>query len=225
MRIYHCLLAVLSCSVAAVSPVYAGPVTEAEISGHYWLQNVREVGGELLLRPDASFEWSLSYGAIDQYARGKWQLKDGKVELQAGRAEGSPVFRLFGEDELRIRKPAETGSWVAIVGMPRVGPAAGMEVQFESATGKHWRAVTDRNGDAIVQVAEAERWTRAGLRRDGDKGDWQWFAIPAVRAEARLAAFAIDDISQIAPLPFEHMTLLPGPGKLTTEDGGMVYAR
>ncbi|WP_145985849.1 hypothetical protein [Aquitalea magnusonii] len=225
MRVLHCLLVVVAWCGLAWSPAHAASLSEAELSGHYWLQNVREVGGELLLRPDASFEWKLSYGAVDQYATGKWRLKDGKLELLASRPKGSPLFRLFAEDELRIRKPAEPGSWIAIVGVPQVGPAAGMEVLFESAGGKRWRAVTDRNGDAIVQVDAAERWTRAGLRRDGDQGDWQWFAIPAVRAEARLAAFAIDDISQIAPLPFEQMILLPQQGKLKTEDGGMVYAR
>lgn len=219
------LLASVVLAWACLSSAGAAELNEAALAGHYWLKNVREVGGELLLRPDASFEWSLTYGAIDQFAQGKWRLENGKVVLQAATPQGSPRFRLFEEDELNIRKPAEPGSWVAIVGMPRVGPAAGMAVMFESASGKQWQAVSDRSGDAIVQVPASEAWARAGLRRQGDSGEWQWFAIPAARAEARLAAFAIDDISQIAPQPFQRMTLLPVAGTLQSEDGGLVYSR
>jgi hypothetical protein len=212
-------------SAATSAATSAADIKPADLVGHYHLEGLREVGSELLLRADGRFAWMMSYGAIDRSAEGRWVWDGERLVLTSEAPAGSPNFRVFEEDELRIRKPAEPGSWIAIVGMPRVGPAAGMEVLFESAGGKRWRAVTDRNGDAIVQVDAAERWTRAGLRRDGDQGDWQWFAIPAVRAEARLAAFAIDDISQIAPLPFEQMILLPQQGKLKTEDGGMVYAR
>ncbi|WP_286937266.1 ankyrin repeat domain-containing protein [Achromobacter sp. UBA4530] len=47
------------------------------IPGHYYLRGVREVGSELLLLEDGSFEYFLSYGAVDINARGAWR-SDGK---------------------------------------------------------------------------------------------------------------------------------------------------
>lgn len=47
------------------------------LPGHYYLRGVREVGSELLLLEDGSFEYFMSYGAIDISARGAWR-SDGK---------------------------------------------------------------------------------------------------------------------------------------------------
>ncbi|MNX66437.1 Ankyrin repeats (3 copies) [compost metagenome] len=47
------------------------------VPGHYFLQGVREVGSELLLSEDGSFDYLMSYGAVDISARGVWR-SDGK---------------------------------------------------------------------------------------------------------------------------------------------------
>ncbi|MGC0152610.1 hypothetical protein ACPRNU_09145 [Chromobacterium vaccinii] len=137
--------------VAVLSLLLAGGACASgpsALAGHYYLQGVTEVGGELLLKPDGSFEWGLSYGAVDQYAQGHWQLRQGKVELNAAGPDKEPVFRPFRDEEMRVRRPAEPGHWIAIVGMPGVGPMQGVEVGFVSRSGKTATAVTDANGDA-----------------------------------------------------------------------------
>ena len=42
----------------------------ASPAGHYVLRGVMEVGSELLLKPDGTFEFALAYGATDYYAKG-----------------------------------------------------------------------------------------------------------------------------------------------------------
>ena len=47
------------------------------LPGHYYLQGVREVGSELVLSEDGSFDYLMSYGAVDISASGAWR-SDGK---------------------------------------------------------------------------------------------------------------------------------------------------
>src|SRR5258708_36623951 len=59
-----------------------------DAAGHYILKGVMEVGSELLLKSDGSFEYTLAYGAADYWAKGTWRHKDNTVVLNsAGRKE------------------------------------------------------------------------------------------------------------------------------------------
>ena len=74
---------------------------DARHAGHYYLNGVMEVGSELLLRPDGSFEFMLAYGANDQYGKGCWVKKGSVIEvIPAGRSRAStrhtPDDRGFG---------------------------------------------------------------------------------------------------------------------------------
>lgn len=51
------------------------------LAGHYYLNGVMEVGSELLLRKDGSFEFMLAYGANDQYGKGCWAQEGSKISL------------------------------------------------------------------------------------------------------------------------------------------------
>lgn len=51
------------------------------LAGHYYLNGVMEVGSELLLRKDGSFEFMLAYGANDQYGKGCWTQHGKNVAL------------------------------------------------------------------------------------------------------------------------------------------------
>ena len=42
-------------------------------AGNYALVGVREVGSELLLKDDGTFEFMLAYGALDRLAQGTWR--------------------------------------------------------------------------------------------------------------------------------------------------------
>jgi hypothetical protein len=64
----------------------------ADPAGHYVLRGVHEVGSELLLRPDGTFEYMLAYGAADYMADGTWRLEDGSVVLNT-RGKKEPPFR------------------------------------------------------------------------------------------------------------------------------------
>ncbi len=63
---------------------------DARLVGHYYLNGVMEVGSELLLKKDGSFEFALAYGANDQYGKGCWVRKGSTVEvIPAGRSSAS----------------------------------------------------------------------------------------------------------------------------------------
>lgn len=94
---------------AAATTAFAATAAEPDLAGHYYLGDVHEVGSELLLRPDGSFEWMLAYGAMDQQARGRWRREDGRVLLIADHAEAGakvfardPVIAWNGEAERRL---------------------------------------------------------------------------------------------------------------------------
>lgn len=56
-------------------------VPDRAFVGHYYLSGVRETGSELLLDPNGTFEWSMSYGAVDQAAHGTWQRQGDRIVL------------------------------------------------------------------------------------------------------------------------------------------------
>ncbi len=67
----------------------------AELDGHYYLQGVMEVGSELHLHGDGSFEWFLAYGAVDQLADGRWAREGDRVVLTATPpAQDGPLLRV-----------------------------------------------------------------------------------------------------------------------------------
>jgi hypothetical protein len=66
--------------ILCVTPLKAADATKP-FSGHYYLSGIREVGSELLLKADGSYEWFLSYGAVDQFSKGHWIQKDMQISL------------------------------------------------------------------------------------------------------------------------------------------------
>jgi hypothetical protein len=80
----------------------------ADLAGHYILQGVREVGSELFLKPDGSFEYMLAYGAADYWAKGTWRRENHSVVLNSiGRKE--VPFRLLRSE---AGKPGRIRVWV-----------------------------------------------------------------------------------------------------------------
>ena len=108
MRLINILLG-CALPLAAGCVSASGPATaaggcvpgDARHAGHYYLNGVMEVGSELLLRPDGSFEFMLAYGANDQYGKGCWVARGDTIEIiPAGRSAASrrhtPDDRSFG---------------------------------------------------------------------------------------------------------------------------------
>ncbi|WP_036257564.1 hypothetical protein [Mesorhizobium sp. WSM3224] len=77
-------------AVGATGAANACQPGDARLAGHYYLNGVMEVGSELLLKKDGSFEFALAYGANDQYGKGCWVRKGTTVEIiPAGRGSAS----------------------------------------------------------------------------------------------------------------------------------------
>jgi hypothetical protein len=75
---------------------------DASLAGHYYLQGVMEVGSELLLRSDGSFEYALAYGNMDQAANGCWSRSEDGVVLISSSSffKSQPFTRL----DLKLKK-------------------------------------------------------------------------------------------------------------------------
>lgn len=84
----------LAAGVCGLSVSASAKDVTPELAGHYYLQHVRETGSELLLRPDGSYEWMLSYGAVDEYSAGHWRREANEVVLQPNPLPTGPVFFL-----------------------------------------------------------------------------------------------------------------------------------
>jgi hypothetical protein len=78
-----------------------------DLAGHYVL-HMMEVGSELLLRPDGTFEYMLAYGAADYWAKGTWRHEGNAVILQSDGKE-EPPFRLVKSE---AGKPGRIRVWV-----------------------------------------------------------------------------------------------------------------
>lgn len=94
--------ALLAALILPVSTLAAGAhaaTADAAFVGHYYLSGVMETGSELLLRPDGTFAWYISYGAVDQSAEGTW-LRDGDAVVLTARQpdRSAPLFALAGVD-------------------------------------------------------------------------------------------------------------------------------
>lgn len=78
-----------------------------DMAGHYVL-HVMEVGSELWLKPDGSFEYMLAYGAADYWAKGTWRQEGNVVVLQSAGKEEAP-FRFVRSEP---GKPGRIRVWV-----------------------------------------------------------------------------------------------------------------
>lgn len=119
-----------------------------DLAGHYILQDVMEVGSELLLKSDGSFEYVLSYGAADYWAKGTWYRKDNRVILNtAGRKEAP--FRFVRSD---ADKPGKICVWV--IGKDGNG-VENIQVALQTVD-RHFEATTTSDGAAVFpDVANA----------------------------------------------------------------------
>jgi len=126
----------------AIAVLFAAATLAADDpAGHYVLRGVMEVGSELLLRPDGTFEYMLAYGAADYQASGTWKVDGDAVVLTTG-GEEKQAFRL-------IRSEAVKGDGIrVIVKGPGGDPADHIDVGIETEAG-YLNTTTDDNGVAV----------------------------------------------------------------------------
>ena len=198
--------------LAALAAVAQAAPPEAALAGRYYLQGVREVGSELRLHEDGRFEWMLAYGAVDQYAEGRWTREGDEVVLVPARAPaGRPLFelgeavpweeddeerlgekeQLAAEDQAAARCPfLEDAADAAAVAAPALDePAAAPDAAELAAAAAH--AALDLQV-ARFEAETAMREAAARIERDGTE------AAGAAIERARQARAALRDTFRAA---------------------------
>jgi hypothetical protein len=127
--------------LAFLLAMVAVAVQAQDVAGHYVLQGVMEVGSELLLKPDGTFEYMLAYGAADYWAKGSWKRDGDSVILHSAGKEVEP-FRLLRSD---AGKPGRIRVWV--MGNNGKG-VANIHVRVKAGD-EHLEATTDSDGAAV----------------------------------------------------------------------------
>ena len=118
------------------------------LAGHYFLQGVREVGSELLLKSDGSFEYMLAYGAADYWAKGTWRHENNSVVLNSAGRKEAP-FRLLRSE---AGKPGRIRVWV--ISKNGIG-VENIRVALQAAD-RHFEATTTSDAVAVFpDVANA----------------------------------------------------------------------
>jgi hypothetical protein len=99
MRIVFAIVAALLFCGAACRSIAAD---SSDLTGHYYLNGVREVGSELILHRDGRYQWMLAYGAADFFSEGVWRREAGQVVLLADlRQPNQPLFSLAAAQPIR----------------------------------------------------------------------------------------------------------------------------
>ena len=131
------------------SMVLAALIARGEdLAGHYILRGVMEVGSELLLKSDGTFEYGLSYGAADYWAKGTWRHEKNSVVLNSTGRKEAP-FRLLRSE---AGEPGTTRVWV--IGKNGLG-IEDIQVSLQAAD-QHFEATTTSDGSALFpDVANA----------------------------------------------------------------------
>ncbi len=120
-----------------------------ELPGHYVLQGAMEIGSELVLKPDGTFEYMLAYGAADYWAQGTWR-QDGDAVILHSAGKEEPPFRLLRSE---AGKPGKIQVWV--LGQNGKG-VANIRVGLQ-AGGKRLEETTDSDGLAVFPDAPDAR--------------------------------------------------------------------
>ena len=119
-----------------------------DLAGDYILQGVMEVGSELLLKSDGSFEYMLAYGAADYWAKGTWRHEDNSVVLNSAGRKEAP-FRFLRSE---AGKPGKICVWV--LGKNGHG-VENIQVALQTVD-QHFEATTTSDGAALFpDVANA----------------------------------------------------------------------
>lgn len=114
--------------LAAAFLVAAPAVAQAPLAGDYD-GGQREMAARLRLLPDGRFQFALSYGALDEVAKGRWVERDGRVLLTTEPAPKAPRFAVVSDT------PSKDGRVYASLADPDLlqGSPLTMVVTYEGA--------------------------------------------------------------------------------------------
>lgn len=86
-------------ALAAVLAPLEGNGASPDLAGHYYLEGVREVGSELLLKPGGRYDWFMSYGAMDLFSAGTWRRTGNDVVLTVDARDPKAEIYKLGTQE------------------------------------------------------------------------------------------------------------------------------
>ncbi|MFK4871857.1 hypothetical protein [Novosphingobium sp. ZW T3_23] len=201
--------------------------------GHYYLSGIMETGSELLLRADGSFEWYISYGALDQFSHGRWHREGETIVLAASLpSKDKPLFSYLDTRPLSAEAVGAAtqgpdgrpgGLAVQVLDPQSGGSAHGVKVAMHFADGSQAEVTTTGSGPTVVADVPDAELVSVRLSAPYAPGRDLDLRIPPVRSgEVR---FSID-VEQFTASPFERMTLrIDGDTLLPVELGRGRYAR
>ena len=124
-------------------------MTAADMSGRYHLTGQREMGSELMLKPDGTFEFMWAYGSADYWGRGTWKRDHDVVILTSADSKLKPPFGLVKSAQ---GKAGETR--IRVVG-PRGNPVPDIEVYLMVDGDEPIQRRTDSDGVALIETKSA----------------------------------------------------------------------
>jgi hypothetical protein len=71
------------CFLLSIMKPLTAQQNKMDITGVYYMRGVMETASVFELKPDSSFEFFFSQGALDRGGKGKWTVKDGKLILNS----------------------------------------------------------------------------------------------------------------------------------------------
>ncbi|URD59737.1 hypothetical protein M8312_07850 [Sphingomonas sp. KRR8] len=106
------MLLMIAALAAVVTPVQATQPDQrlrADLLEGEWRTSQMEMAGALKLMPGGRFRYALSYGAADEVAEGRWELRGDRIALTSDPMPVPPAFVLLKDE------PAPAGElWVKL---------------------------------------------------------------------------------------------------------------
>jgi hypothetical protein len=138
-------------------------LSAAELEGRYVLQNAMEIASELLLLPNHTFDYVLTYGAADYYAKGIWNV-DGDSVVLTSSGSPAPPFKF-------VRSEAGKAPGIHVwVKAPNGDPVENIEVVLQSGKGPAAQLRTNGQGEAVFAGGQAPQSVILVVRVYGAQG-------------------------------------------------------
>jgi len=186
---------------------------QATLPGHYYLSGVTEVGAEILLRPNGKFEYSMAYGAADEYARGEWTVWNQQVMFRSRQSQGKAASMRPSTDAAPVTLPQGQllvdlryrGKSIPGFNVVALGEAP---VKVEGETGAQgWRTPF---GGPVRHIAVSHP--------EIDRGKWMVYAVPMT--DALRGSFQLDFDPPVAATKGFNATLVVEDGSLILRGEG-----
>jgi len=139
------------------------------VAGTYYLQHVREVGSQLILKRNGRFDFGLSYGAVDQEAQGRWMLRGKQITLSTDKPPAASLTLGMKTEELigdYGNDPSKPTLLVVQVLTPRLGLNwHNMVIVAEFSNGKTRSGLTSSGGVLGFLDRDDADWKGAHINR------------------------------------------------------------